>query len=128
MKTKRNLILFFVVIGVFVFLYCKYNSDKCAGVERNYRLKFNGVVVSIYITRVTHVKIYNGTDTIEPSQSYSKVLLSNIQIGDSLVKFPYSDSCIIYKGLNNFMVPLNYSNCPCEESDKIKRQIDAEFK
>lgn len=117
----------------------------CNGEEELYKLEIKGRLVNKYLTRQTFTNLifYNGKDTIEPSYTtYSHDLERNIEIGDSLYKASYDDSCTIFKkniyagydsclncGKGNYYwthkVIYGDSECPCDKRKKIRDEINA---
>ena len=117
----------------------------CNGEEELYKLEIKGRLVNRYLIleTYTHLIFYTGRDTIEPSHSaYSDDLIRNIEIGDSLYKAPFNDSCTIFKkniwyGYDSCLnsktenyhwthkVIYGYSECPWYKRKKIHDEINA---
>lgn len=94
-------------------------SIVCDGEEELYKLEIKGRLTGRYLINNTHthLKFYTGKDTIEPLySSYSDDLERDINIGDSLFKTTYNDSCTIFK-TNRY---IGYDSCADSKFEKYK--------
>lgn len=127
MKKIRLIIFISFLVAVLLFFFYRLFLGNCDGEHEIYKLEVKGRLVDKYFSKSPHLKFYTGKDTIEPNGVYKEELVESIEIGDSLYKPSFNDSCFIYKKNGLVLKVLyNYSTCPSEKRIEIRKEIDAE--
>lgn len=136
--------ILFILGAIAIPLYMELSV--CNGEEKLYKLEIEGRLVDKYLINQTyrHLIFYSGHDTSEPAYaSYSDEFFKIIDIGDSLYKESYSDSCTIFKNKKIYIgfdtclttgtgyrlfkkVIYGNTKCPCEEQKKIRNKLNSE--
>jgi ABC-type glycerol-3-phosphate transport system permease component len=124
---KKIILFIFISFIIVIVLFLFYNLfiSSCDSEEEIYKLEVKGRLVDKFFFKAPHLKFYDGKDTIEPNGVYKQDLVESIEIGDSLYKPSYNDTCFIYKKSGVVLkVIYNYSTCPCEKRLEIHRRMN----